>query len=496
MNTSTPAGNRPNVLLVVSDDQRFDTIGALGNPHIHTPVLDGLVRDGFAAERHFCTTPICTPARAEILTGCHSFRNRVPWFGMPIEPSLTLLPRAFADAGFHTIHVGKWHNDGHPRDKGYARTRCVFPSDNLNDYHRHGHWMRFRDDGRDVSGHSTELFTAAALEEIAAAPRDRPWFCYLAYTAPHDPHDSPAPFDTLYDAGRMPLFPNYMPEHPFDNGVMTIRDELLENWPRRQDAMRRYRCRYYGMISHLDFHLGRLLGRLRAAGRLDRTVVAFTGDQGLAVGSHGLLGKENLYDHSIASPLILCGPGIPAGGRSAALTHHTDLFPTLCELAGVPRPASAADGFSLAPLMRGEVARVRDATLCEFCVPRQRGGPLCHVQRAVRTERWKLIWYADCRRFQLFDLERDADELVDLLAPWRRDLWHPDAKEGGTPMWARDRWAPPDHRPRYTAAEIDAVARDLWRRLRELMDAMGDPIPPDARPPCPVSAEPAGPGLP
>ena len=98
---------RPNLLLIVSDDQRYDTIAALGNPHIHTPTLDGLVRQGFAFERHFCTTPICTPARAEILTGCDSFRNRVPWFGMPINPELALLPRAFQEAGFHALQVDK-----------------------------------------------------------------------------------------------------------------------------------------------------------------------------------------------------------------------------------------------------------------------------------------------------------------------------------------------------------------------------------------------------
>ena len=214
----------PNVLIILTDDQRNDTIGALGNPHIHTPNLDELVHRGFAFEKQFCTTPICTPARAEILTGCNSFTNRVPWFGMPINSELTLLPQAFQDAGFHTIHVGKWHNDGHPRDKGYARTRRVFPADNLNNS---GHWMRFNEDGVEVEGHSIELFTEAAIEELAVAPTDRPWFCYLAHFAPHDPHDCPPPFDTMYDAASMPLYPNHMPEHPIDNGAMTIRDELL-----------------------------------------------------------------------------------------------------------------------------------------------------------------------------------------------------------------------------------------------------------------------------
>ena len=473
-----------NVLFILTDDQRYDTIGALGNPHINTPNLDQLVRNGFAFERTFCTTPICTPARAELLTGCDSFRNRVPWFGMPINPELTLMPAAFRDNGYHCMHVGKWHNDGHPRDNDYDVTRRVYPSDNLNAYARHGHWQRYQEGDVEVEGHSTELFTDAAIEEIAAAPQDKPWFCFLVYNAPHDPHDSPAPFDTMYEAAQMPLLPNHMPEHPIDNGVMMIRDEMLENWPRTQDAMRRYRARYYGMVSHLDHHLGRLLGRLRITGQLENTIILYTGDQGLAIGSHGLLGKENMYDHSIASPLVIAGPGVTAGGRSRAMSHHMDVMPTLCELAGIPIPASVCGGHSLLPLLRGESERVRDAILCEFCIPWNKG-ELTHVQRAVRTERWKLIWNADPGIFQLFDLERDADELVNLLAPWRQRLRQFQAPDRD-PGWGKDRWAAMEMRPVYDEEEIKATARQLWERMRQLMDEQQDPLPPEQRPPCPV----------
>jgi len=257
---------KPNILLVVTDDQRYDTIAALGNKHIHTPNLDNLVRGGFAFDKQFCTTPICTPARAEILTGCQSFNNRVPWFGMPINPELTLLPQAVRDGGYHTIHVGKWHNDGHPRDKGYNSVRRVFPQDNLNDALEMGHFVKFQEDGNEIEGHTTELFTNAAIEEIENAPQDKPWFCFLGYFAPHDPHHSPPPFNTMYSAESMPLYPNFMPEYPFDNGAMIIRDEFLENLPREQDAMKKYRARYYGMISHLDHNIGLLLGKLKYQG--------------------------------------------------------------------------------------------------------------------------------------------------------------------------------------------------------------------------------------
>lgn len=474
----------PNILLIVTDDQRFDTIGALGNPYIHTPNLDKLVQRGFAFQRHLCTTPICTPARAEILTGCDSFGNGVPWFGMPINPELTLMPQAFQAAGYHTIHVGKWHNDGHPRDKGFGKTRCVFPHDNLNDYAVCGHTMRFKEGDSEVEGHDGDIFTDAALKELQQASGDSPWFCYVAYSAPHDPHHCPPPYNTWHDPDSLPLYPNYMPEHPFDNGDMDIRDELLENWPRTQETMRRYRADYYNCITHLDANIGRLIDRLESDGTLDNTLIVVTGDQGLAVGSHGLLGKENMYNHSITSPFILAGPGIPEGKRSSSLSHQVDLFPTLCELADIPCPPSVEDGISLLPLMRGETERVRDAVLCQFYSPEAPGAELRHTQRAITTERWKLTWYPHIRRFQLFDLENDPNELLDLLRPWRvRRRARIDA---GKPYWKKDSWSAPDSDPKYTQQEIDVVANDLWEQMLSLMDCQQDPIPANLRPskPC------------
>jgi arylsulfatase A-like enzyme len=475
---------KPNVLFILSDDQRFDTIGALGNPLISTPNLDALCDRGVAFRQSFCTTPICTPARAEILTGCQSFANEVPWFGMPINPELTLLPECFHDAGYHTIHVGKWHNDGHPRDKGYDVTRRVAYMDNLNDYQTFGHTMRFAEESVEVEGHATELFTEAALEELNRAPEDKPWFCYLSYTAPHDPHDSPEPFASMYDPGTMPLLPNFMPEHPFDNGDMLIRDELLENSPREQEAMRRYRARYYGIISHMDHHIGRVIEQLRQTGALENTIVVFTGDQGLAIGSHGLLGKENMYDHSISAPLIISGPGVPAGGRSQALVHHVDLYPTLCELTGVERPESAADGFSLAPLLRGEQESVRDSVFCQFYSPDYIGGPMRYTQRALRTERWKLTWYPLIGRYQLFDLQQDPNELWDLLVPWRNRRRRYEAE--GKQNWSKEKWSPPDTRFEPSDYALRTILVTLRGLMVEQMERVEDPLLAKGRRPDPL----------
>ncbi len=476
-------GRKLNMLFVLTDDQRFDTVGALGNPHIKTPNIDRLVNEGFSFRQNFCTTPICTPARAEILTGCTSFVNRVPWFGMAINPELTLLPRAFKDAGYHTIHVGKWHNDGHPRDKGYDVTSCVFHNDNLNNHAKTGHYMRFKEPWGEVSGHSSEIFTDSALRLLENAPADKPWFCFLAYHAPHDPFDAPEPFASMYDPEKMPLYPNYMPEHPVDNGDMTIRDELLENWPRTQERMRRYRAKYYGMISHMDFHFGRVLDFLKSKGLDRNTVVVFTGDQGLATGSHGLLGKENMYDHSISSPLIWRGPSIPRGKTSSALVHHVDLYPTLCEIAGIPKPASAKHGHNLVPLIEGKVREVREDVFCEFFSPEDPHEELRHSQRLIRTERWKLIWYPLISRYQLFNIGNDPCELVDLIAPWRcrRRAKIADGKK----IWTKDAWSAPDEGPQYSRDEIKEVVGDLHKRLLRQMELNEDPLLLKIKPPPP-----------
>ena len=470
----------PNVLVIVTDDQRYDTIGALGNPYIHTPALDTLAHSGFSFSRGFCTTPICTPARAELLTGCTSFGNHVPWFGMPINPDLTLLPSAFRNAGYHTVHVGKWHNDGHPRDKGYDETHCVFAQDNCNNHREQGHFVRFEEEDGEVSGHSSEVFVDAACNALKRSPRERPWFCYLAFFAPHDPHEAPEPFSGLYNPADMPLLPDFMPEHPFDNGDMVIRDELLENWPRTHEVIRRYRARYYAVISHMDRQIGRLLGWLRSTGDMENTVIAFAGDQGLAIGSHGLLGKENMYDHSIGSPLIYHGPGVPAGGCSNALAHHVDLFPTLCGLAGVERPDTARDGHSLVPVMQGSKERVREDILCEFYSPEEPGGELRHTQRAVRTEEWKLTWYPLTGRYQLFNLVRDPLEMVDLLVPWRRRRRI--AVESGGSVWTKDIWAARDPIPAFAQKEIESVSHDLLERMTAQMEELGDPVLNEQRP--------------
>ncbi|MBI2302752.1 MAG: sulfatase-like hydrolase/transferase [Armatimonadetes bacterium] len=465
----------PNLLLCIMDDQRADTIHALGNARIATPTLDRLAAAGCFL-RPYTTVPVCTPARGEVLTGRNAFRNGCRWFGEPLLADITLLPQHLAAAGYHTCHIGKWHNDGHPRDRGYHETHRVFHNDQVGGHT--GHSMTFREDGGLVTGHSTELFCDRAVEFMQRAPTDRPWLCYLALHSPHDPRTAPEPWASLYRDDPPPLPASYLPEHPFDNGDMMIRDERLAGFPRGQDEIRGHLADYYAMITHHDHHLGRVLDVLERRGIRDDTLVVFTSDHGLAVGSHGLMGKENLYEHSARVPLILSGPGVPAGKRlDDCLCGHYDLMPTLCELLGLDPPATC-EGVGYANVLRGEQPTVRQTVCAGYR----------DTMRMARDGRFKLLWYPHLDRTQLFDLAADPEETNDLCTSWRRwpetrtcpPVWTaaggrpvPDPEDGSQP------WVPhlnPRYEPAVASEEVDAVVARLRGVLAEGQGEMGDGV--------------------
>ena len=210
----------------------------------------------------------------------------------------------------------------------------------------------------------------------------------------------------MYDPAKLTLSPNFMAEHPFDNGELDIRDEKLAAQPRTPGAMRQHLADYYATISHLDHEVGRVLAAVSQRGWADNTVVIYTSDQGLAVGGrHGLMGKQNLYEH-VKPPLIFAGPGIPHG-KSDALVYLFDLFPTIGDLAGATTPA-VVEGRSLLPVIKGQKDKVRDWLF----------GAYRSSQRMVRDSRWKLMEYnaGDQHNVQLFDLAHDPDESKNLAA--------------------------------------------------------------------------------
>ena len=401
------AANRPNLLFLFADDQRADTIAAHGNPHVKTPTLDRLAASGFSFRSNYCfggnSGAVCVPSRAMLMSG-------KTWFHIDTVSlkGAKLWPELLQEHGYVTFGTGKWHNGEPSWLRAFQRGKSVFFG-GMSDHTR----VPIQDLGPDGKltkvrtgeKFSSELFADAAIEFLRTHDGKKPFFAYVAFTAPHDPRMPPLSYREMYYRNLPPLPANFLPQLPFDNGMMKGgRDEDLAAWPRTEAVIRDQLAEYYGLITHLDEQVERILAALRQSGQADNTLVIYAADNGLALGSHGLLGKQNVFEHSMRVPLIIAGPGIPQGQSTQAFTYLLDVFPTLCDVIGIQRPADL-EGESLRPLWEGKKDRVRDSVFL----------PFLQIQRAVREERWKLICYPKIGHMQLFDLPSDPDERTNLI---------------------------------------------------------------------------------
>jgi arylsulfatase A-like enzyme len=396
--------NRPNILFVYADDQRADTIAAWGNRHIQTPHLDKLVKRGFSFRNNYCfgsnSGAVCVPSRAMLMTGR-------TWFDVkPNMDSAPLLPELLRKAGYGVFATGKWHNGEPSFLRGFPEATSIFFG-GMNDHTKtaiadvRGGKVVNR---RIAKKFSTEQFADAAVDFLESYKNEKPFFCYVALTAPHDPRNPPEKYREIYYKNRPPLPANFRPLPAFDNGMTkNIRDENLAGYPRTKEIISDQICEYYGLITHMDEQFGRMMAALEKSGHSRNTIVVFAADHGLAMGSHGLLGKQSLYEHSMKCPLIVAGPGIPAGKSTDAFSYLFDLFPTICDLAGVELPEKIA-GASLQPIWSGEKKQLRDSVFL----------PFSGLMRSIRDERWKLIVYPPINHSELFDLNADPHEMKNL----------------------------------------------------------------------------------
>ncbi|MBM4156597.1 MAG: choline-sulfatase [Lentisphaerae bacterium] len=397
---ATPA-SRPNVLFLFADDQRADTVAALGNAVIKTPALDRIARAGVAFNRAYMQGGLqgatCVPSRAMLLSGRPLFR---------VDEALrgATWPAAFGRAGYATFMSGKWHNGAEAIGRSFKTARSIFVG-GMTDPQKA--MLCDLVDGKTTKPalapkHACEAFADEAIRFLREH-KDGPFFCYVPFDAPHDPHVVPDDFPVRYDPAQIPLPPNFLPQHPWNNGEMTIRDEVLLPWPRTPEAVRAFLAEYYRYISYLDAQIGRILDALEASPYARNTIVVFAADSGVARGSHGLIGKQNCYEHSMRVPLIVAGPGIPAGKTTEAMGYLFDVLPTLGALCGVPAP-STSEGLDLGAVLKDPAQPGRPAILTAYRA----------VQRAVRDDGWKLIRYPQVDRTQLFDLKNDPYETRDL----------------------------------------------------------------------------------
>ena len=401
---ATTTAVRPNIVFLFADDQRADTIGAWGNAHIRTPHLDRLVARGFSFRGNYCfggnSGAVCIPSRAMLMSGR-------TWFGLPhtLQGTLTF-PEHLRRQGYETFATGKWHNGEASFLRSFERGRSIHFG-GMDDHTRTA-IQDLQPDGKftrrqPAPKFSSEQFADEAIDFLRRPAGGQPFLAYVAFTAPHDPRNPPEAWRVTDPSKRPPLPRNYLPQHPFDNGELILRDENLLPWPRPPEQVRDQLGEYYGLIEHLDSQIGRVLDALAKSPHATNTVVVYAADHGLALGSHGLLGKQSVYEHSMRCPLVIAGPGIPAGSSTEAFTYLFDLFPTLCGLTGAPVPAGMA-GSDLRPLWTAEARQVRDSVFL----------PYQGLMRSVRDERWKLICYPPVNHRQLFDLAHDPDERVDV----------------------------------------------------------------------------------
>lgn len=377
---------KPNVVFMLADDLRPDGLASLGNPMVKTPNVDTLVSSGFIFRRAYVqgamTTGVCYPSRTMLLTGMSMFRamtvtqdGKIGSGGTPDEFSF---PKAMQAVGYATLHVGK---------------KPLSPIGLTNEFEE------------TVDPGESARVADVAVDFIRRKSGTKPMFLYIAGHEPHDPQYAPEEFYAHYKPEDMPLPKAFAPFHPFENGAIRTRDEQTLPWPRTKEWLARKLARYCASTEYWDAEMGRVLDALRQSGQFDNTIFIIAGDNGLSLGEHGLVGKQNLYEFGgMHVPLVFAGKGIPQG-ETRAIAYLMDIFPTVCEMIGTHQP-SRVEGLSLAPVIRGEKPRVREFGYNAYT----------KSQRAVSDDRWKLIRYPAIDKTQLFDIVADPHEERDLAA--------------------------------------------------------------------------------
>ena len=448
---------KPNILWICTDQQRYDTIGALGNLHVSTPNIDRLVREGTAFERAYCQSPICTPSRVSFMTGMYASAVHVNGNGAAALPAdhPPLVTRLLASGGYDCGLIGKLHlTSSYGRievrtDDGYRYWEYSHaPRDDWPLGHGYADWVRSKGEvlgeliknpeGVPPDLHQT-TWCAEKTIEFMRQKRDGPWLASVNIYDPHPYFNPPRAYRDLFDPAQMPgpLFRSSDLSQQKELGAVDFQsrgrrpEELdiddpvvpkppgMSQWPPgsvagRRDA-RTLQAAYYAMIKQIDDQLGHMLDALEETGQRQNTLIIFTSDHGEMLGDHGLIQKGcRFYEGLVRVPLIFSWPGhVQEGLRSNALVELTDKAPTLLELAGMAVP-ERMQGKSLLPILRGEAdpERHRDFVRCEYYDALEE--PDHTFATMYRDERYKLVLYHGHGLGELYDLEEDPEEFENM----------------------------------------------------------------------------------
>ncbi len=467
---------RPNIILLFTDDQTYNTIHALGNKVIQTPNLDRLVRAGSTFTHAYNMGgwhgAVCVASRSMMISGAYIWqaqRQDSLWREHDTTAIRQTWGRLMAKHGYDTYMSGKWHvqapadevfdqvkheRPGMPPDrwgkggggqkvavaiKNGGDVAAAMPAGYNRPLNKNDHSWSPTDTAFGGFWEGGKLWSEVVKEDAVgfirkASTQEKPFFMYLAFNAPHDPRQSPQKYIDKYPLENIPLPKNFLPEYPWKDSIgnsRLLRDEALAPFPRTEYAVKKHLQEYYAIITHLDEQIGQILDALQASGKMDNTYIFFTADHGLSVGQHGLMGKQNLYDHSIRVPLMLAGPGIPQGQTLDQDVYLQDVMATSLSLAGIAKPPYVAFHSFLDIIHENKTSHY-DAIY----------GAYMDYQRMIRKDGYKLIVYPRIRKVLLFDLEKDPKEMTNLA-----------------------------DRPGYTQK-----VKSLFKDLMELQQTMEDPL--------------------
>lgn len=448
------AGNRPNILFVMTDQQRFDCLGANGNAQIRTPNLDRLAAQSVNFQNAFVQAPVCVPSRVSYFTGRypHSHKNRVNY--TPCDGREVFLQKMLGDAGYRTGTVGKLHY--HPPTSDHARSTgwdTVYLDDGVprtDAYSDYVKWRRANDPNAATSYNAlaparnpfraairyeythaawTGLHTRKVLHEFAAD--SKPFFLFSSFFDPHSPYLAPEPFDLMYADTELPQ-PRQVSLDDIHKLPLPLQKQILRFKP--EYGMDRERLQwvyrnYYAMVSMVDREVGSILDELERSGKAKNTIVVFASDHGDQLLEHGLTGKNVFFEASVHVPLLVRWPDRIAPARRSELVESVDLVPTLLDLCGLAVP-DRVQGCSLAPLLSGAPYQARGIVFAENAIPEvitansmeyayAPGQGVAGIRRPdakmVRTARWKLTHYPG-HGGELYDLTNDPGEMRNLYS--------------------------------------------------------------------------------
>lgn len=426
----------PNILFVMTDQQRFDTIAALGAAHVRTPNLDRLVARGVALTNAYTTCPVCVPARYSLMTGCEP--SKTSWLSnwapgdRVSERCGPYLAQTLAKRGYRTWGLGKFHTEPRHEPLGfqtheYSEELWPTEADFLGD--DYVQWLRARAPDfahlEQVHGERSDMYyvpqvrpvpaalsveawlTGRALEEINRSD-PRPYFGFVSFVTPHPPIAPPIPYNRMFD-------PDTMPDPILGDPAIDAADDYLgwmnhavwaENIPNPQ--ARQLRARYFGSIAFIDDCIGRLLDAVEARPNADNTLICFYSDHGDHLGDHGTWQKESFFEAACRVPMLVSWPRqLAAGQRHPGLAALTDLFGLATSASGTPE---LRDGHDLLGMLR-DGASARENLVGMFGTPGTR-----HFKCMVRHGDWKYIWLANGGRELLFNLHDDPGETRNRVA--------------------------------------------------------------------------------